>query len=148
MLGAWQVLWDTWPGRLLQPNPATDVDRRELWREWHRHVNMTERELRAFLRDFGDEAGLSRAEARAEGVRSGRDSARALLRMIPKGKSFRAAEEGWSRGDWDWAKRQVAFIKRMRGARGPLTKGGAPTRKDLALRLWGHDSRKPLRKVR
>lgn len=140
--------WGTWPGSLLQWNPATDVDRRALWKEWRRYVNMTERELRAFLRDYGDVAGLSRSEARAEGVRSGRDSARALLRMIPKGKSFSAAEEGWSRNDWDWARRQVAFIKRMRGVSGPLTKGGRPTRKDLALRLWGHNARKSLRSVR
>lgn len=130
----------------LWANPARG-DRRELWREWRTLVNMTERQLRAFLKEYGDKAGLSRAEARGEGVRSGRDSARALLRMIPEGSSYARADEGWSRGDWEWARRQVAFIKRMRGVSGPLTKEGEPTRKLLALKLWGHDPEKPLRRV-
>lgn len=128
-------------------NPAQRPDR-ALWEEWRQLVNMTERELSAFLTEYGDVAGLSRREASAEGVRSGRDSAEALLRMIPTGTSYARAEENWGPAGWDWAKRQVAFIKRMQGVKGPLYDDvGEPTRKLLALKLWGHDPEKPLRKV-
>lgn len=124
-------------------NPAGEPDR-ELWEEWRRLVNMTERQLSAFLDEYGDEAGLSRSEAKAEGVRSGRDSAQALLRMIPTGTSYARAEENWGPAGWKWAKRQVGFIKRMRGVKGPLYEDdGEPTRKLLALKLWGHDPEKP-----
>jgi hypothetical protein len=36
----------------------------------------------------------------------------------------------------------VSFIKRMRGVKGPLYKDGEPTRKLLALLVWGHDPEK------
>lgn len=127
------------------PNPGGD---RELWAEWRKLVNMTERQLQAFLKEYGDVAGLSRGEAKTEGVRSGRDSARALLRMIPKGTSYAQAEANWTATDWKWARRQVGFIKRMRGVSGSLHDAdGEPTRKLLALKLWGHDPEKGLRKV-
>lgn len=104
---------------------------------------MTAGELRDFLERWGDVAGLSRAEASAEGVRSGRDSARAILRMLPKGgRSYAQAERNWTATDWKWARRQVSFIKRMRGVKGPLYKDGEPTRKLLALLVWGHDPEK------
>lgn len=127
-------------GRYL-PNPADK--RRELWSRWRRVVNMTAGELKRFLGRYGKEAGLSRSEAASEGVRSGRDSAAALLRMLPSGgASYAAAEKSWSASDWAWAKRQAAFISRMRGVQGPLYKDGKPTRKLLALKLWGHDPKK------
>jgi hypothetical protein len=117
----------------------------EVWYEWRALVNMTPRELQKFLGEWGDVAGLSRTEAKAEGVRSGRDSARALIRMLPKGgRSVTQAEKNWTKTDWTWARRQVAFITRMRGVKGPLyDKKGEPTRKLLALLLWGHDPEKP-----
>lgn len=115
----------------------------EVYREWKALVNMTKAELSSFLRDYGDVAGLSREEAKAEGVRSGRDSARAILRMKDKPKGE------WTKGDWDWARRQVAFIKRMSGAQGALLEEKAdgtlvPTRRYLSLLVWGHDPLKPL----
>jgi hypothetical protein len=115
----------------------------EVYCEWKRLVNMTTKQLRDFLDGYGDVAGLSREEARAQGVRSGRDSARAILRMKEKPRSE------WTKGDWDWARRQVAFIKRMSGAGGALLEEKAdgslvPTRKYLALLMWGHDPLKPL----
>jgi Protein of unknown function (DUF3140) len=117
----------------------------EVWYEWRSLVNMTPAELRRFLDEWGDVAGLSRSEAKAEGVRSGRDSARAILRMLPKGgRSYPQAERNWTKTDWEWARRQVGFIQRMRGVKGPLyDRKGEPTRKLLALLVWGHDPEKP-----
>lgn len=111
-----------------------NFDEDELYRTWRQLVNMTSKELEEFLEVWGNVAGLSRAEASAQGIRSGRDSARAILRMKDKGRA------AWTAGDWQWAKRQVAFIKRMSGARGPLLNAkGDPTRKYLSLLVWGHD---------
>lgn len=108
-------------------------EQRQLLREWKTLVNMTERQLERFLDSpLGKRAGLSRSEAKSEGVRSGRDSARAIIRM--KGKP----SASWTSSDWAWAKRQVAFIRRMKGNTGPLMKDGKPTRKLGSLLLWGH----------
>jgi len=98
-------------------------------------VNMTPRELQRFLDSpLGKVAGLSAAAARAQGIKSGRESARWILRM----KATPVSQ--WSAVMWQWAKRQVAFIKRMRGMRGPLLDNeGNPTRKLLSLLVWGHD---------
>jgi hypothetical protein len=110
----------------------------EVYEEWKKLVNMTAKELKDFMDEYGDEAGLSRAEASAQGIKSGRDSARAILRMKRKKKSE------WNDNDWNWARRQVNFIKRMSGMRGSLKDSkGEPTRKYLALLVWGHD---PLKK--
>lgn len=110
----------------------------EVYSEWKVLVNMTPREIERFLDDYGDTAGLSRSEASAQGIKSGRDSARAIIRMKRKGKSK------WNANDWKWARRQVGFIKRMSGSKGVLLKEKAdgsfePTRKYLSLLVWGHD---------
>jgi hypothetical protein len=114
-----------------------------VYAEWKVLVNMTAKELQAFLDDYGDVAGLSRQEAAAQGVRSGRDSARAILRMKAKPKAE------WTASDWQWARRQIAFIKRMGGGGSALLQERrdgvlVPTRRYLALLLWGHDPLKPL----
>lgn len=132
---------------------ATERERRELWERWRSLVNMTPSELRRFMdSDDGRAAGLSVDEARDEGVGRGRDSARALLRMIPKGGSFGAAQRNWTKAEWKWSGRQVSFISRMLGNRGPLTDDkGRKTRKLLSLLIWGHDPRKakgrPMKKM-
>lgn len=114
-----------------------------LWGEWDRLVNMTASELRRFKQSAeGRKAGLSKAEATRQGIGRGQESANALLKMIPTGRSLSGAERNWSPEQWDWAKRQVNFIKRMRGVKGPLRKDGKPTRKLLALKIWGHDPEK------
>ena len=121
----------------------------EVWREWRRLVNMNASELQRFLDSpEGKVAGLSRAEAKSKGIRSGRESAGWILKMLPHGKSYASAVRCWTPGMWGWARRQVAFIRRMRGVRGPLfDKEGNATRKHLALLVWGHDPQKPLREV-
>jgi len=122
------------PPTLAVPYTANPSSREQLLHQWRRLVNMSGTEIERFRTSpEGKSAGMSRAEARSAGVGSGQDSARALVRM----KAQRP--EDWSRGDWGWAKRQVAFIQRMRAAPGPLRKEGRPTRKLLALKLWGHD---------
>jgi hypothetical protein len=96
---------------------------------------MSASELRDFLNSsYGRKAGLSKEKAEKLGIRRGQDSARAILRMKAK------APESWTATDWDWARRQVNFIRRMRGVSGPLFDAeGEPTRKLLALLIWGHN---------
>lgn len=95
----------------------------------------------------GKAAGLSRAEAVKKGIRSGRDSALALIRMIPKGRGVVAALENWTPTEWRWAKAQVSFITRMLGMRKRMTgdafyRKGKMTRWLTSLLIWGHDPRK------
>lgn len=98
---------------------------------------MTVSELKEFLdSDEGKIAGLSRKEASENGVRMGRDSARAIIRMKEKNV------EDWNENDWEWCKHQINFILRMRGVKGELYKKEKPTRKLLALKIWGHDPEK------
>lgn len=114
---------------------------RELYRKWKSLINMTDKQLQRFLSsEEGKNAGLSRTEAAEQGIRSGHDSARALLRMIPSGKNMTDAAKRWTKTDWEWAKRQVSFISRMKGNAGPLfDEKGRKTRKHTSLLLWGHD---------
>jgi hypothetical protein len=115
----------------------------DLYKEWQKLVNMSGKEIETFLdSDDGAEAGLSRKEAGKAGagggkISTGRDSARAIIRMLdtPMAK--------WSDNDWKWAGKQVNFINRMKGAKGPLRdENKKPTRKLLALKVWGHNPEK------
>lgn len=120
-----------------------------IWTKWRRLVNMSPAELRRFMGSpDGKVAGLSRAQASAQGIRSGRDSAKALLEMIPTGSTFTKAVKSWSPGQWAWARRQVSFNSRMRAGSGPLYRDGEPTRRLLSLLIWGHDPERPLRPLR
>jgi hypothetical protein len=114
-----------------------------VWEKWRRLVNMNPAELREFLRSpWGKVAGLSRQEAAAQGIKSGRDSASWILRMVEAGGrvSFPAAERSWSPSMWQWARRQNGFISRMRGNTGAFYDAeGEPTRLLLSLLVWGHD---------
>jgi hypothetical protein len=62
----------------------------------------------------GKSAGLSAKEAKAEGIDSGRESARWIMRMkdVPYTQ--------WSDKMWIWAKKQISFISRMSGMKGEL----------------------------
>jgi hypothetical protein len=118
---------------------VSSVSSEELQR-WKQNVNMSSSELKRFMNVYGSTAGLSRTEAAGEGIKSGRDSARAIIRM--KQKPVRE----WNDTDVAWMRRQNRFVARMRGAKGPLyTDKGAPTRKLLALKVWGHDPEKRVR---
>lgn len=121
----------------------TPEEKDALYKEWQKLVNMSGKEIQSFLdSDEGEEAGLSRKEAGKAGssggkITSGRDSARAIIRMLdtPKDK--------WTPNDWKWAGKQVSFISRMKGAKGGLRdEKGRPTRKLLALKVWGYNPEK------
>lgn len=140
--------------QVIEAQEERDGKRMATLQAWRRLLNMNAKELRGFLASHGAEAGLSRSEAAAQGIRSGRDSARAILRMLdkvgarrPRDVSFERAREHWTPRDWDWAERQVRFVRRMQGtARATEARSGsayyrdsgAPTRLLLALNLWGH----------
>lgn len=110
---------------------------REELARWRKNVNMSPSEIEAFMAKYGTTAGLSRAEASQEGIRSGRDSARAIIRMKRK------PVDEWTAADVAWMRRQNSFVARMSGAKGPLYDDkGRPTRKLLALKVWGHDPEK------
>lgn len=122
---------------------------KEVWKKWRRLVNMNRSELERFMQtEAGKQAGLSPKQAKQEGIKSGRISAKWLLRMMPTGRSFTSAKKNWTPEMWRWARRQVSFNARMRKARGPLYKKGKKTRKHTSLLIWGHNPRKPLRNVK
>jgi len=123
----------------------------ETWAKWRTLINMSASEIERFLNSSeGKDAGLSRSEAKKEGgINTGRDSARALLRMIPNGGSWKKALDNWSPLDWYWAGRQNSFNSRMRGMK-PTTrdpyveKDGGLTDWYKSMLIWGHDPKKPL----
>ena len=123
----------------------TQEERQKLWPKWRKLINMSPSEIQDFLdTPEGKAAGLSREEASEEGIARGRDSGRALIRMLPKGgRSYEQAERNWTDNDWKWAARQYSFNSRMRGTKGPLyDEDGNMTRKLTSLLIWGHDPRK------
>lgn len=107
----------------------------ETYNEWKELVNMSYSELKEFYNSpEGKKAGLSRSEAKEQGIDSGRTSARWILRMkqTPMSK--------WTSQMWIWAKKQISFIKRMSGVKGSLYNDkGKKTRKHTALLIWGHN---------
>ena len=122
---------------------SVEDEKEETYKKWNELVNMSPKELSDFIdSEEGEEAGLSRKDARDAGaggrkITSGRDSARAIVRMLKRDK------EEWSDNDWKWANKQINFISRMRGNEGPnRDEKGRPTRKLLALKIWGHDPEK------
>ena len=111
----------------------------EQYKKWKKLINMSPSEIQSFLdSQEGKSAGLSRKEASKEGITSGRDSARAIIRML------KIPYKDWTSNDLKWMKKQISFISRMKGNSGPLKDSdGKPTRKLLALKVWGHN---PLKK--
>ena len=119
---------------------AEDERNRRDYQRWRKLVNMGAKEIQAFLdSQDGKKAGLSRREAATAGagggrITSGRDSARAIIRM--KSKPF----SEWDASDIRWMRKQINFISRMTGNPGKLRdEQGRPTRKLLALKVWGHN---------
>jgi len=128
------------PGQSNVRESAEDERNRRDYKRWRQLVNMGAREIQAFLdSQDGKRAGLSRGEAATAGagggkISSGRDSARAIIRM--KNKPFGE----WDADDFRWMRKQISFISRMRGNPGKLhDEQGRPTRKLLSLKVWGHN---------
>lgn len=116
---------------------------KQIYRKWKKLINMSANEIQKFLdSDNGKKAGLSRKEAKTAGasgnkITSGRDSARAIIRMLKKGF------DNWDSNDFRLANKHISFISRMRAVKGPLYDDkGRKTRKLLSLLVWGHDPRK------
>lgn len=120
----------------------------DIWSKWYSLINMSVSELKKFMdSDEGKEAGLSKSEAKKEGIHSGQQSASWLLKMIPDGNSWESATENWTPEMWYWAGRQNSFNSRMLGNKGPLfDEKGNKTRKHLSLLIWGHNPKKKKRK--
>ena len=107
----------------------------ETYSEWKRLVNMSKTELENFYNsEEGKKAGLTTSQAKEQGIDSGRESARWVMKM----KDIPYKE--WTSDMWRWAKKQINFIKRMSGMRGSLYNDkGEKTRKHTALLIWGHN---------
>jgi len=125
-----KAFYDTPEGRKLD---------KETYAEWKSLVNMSKSEITNFYNSpEGKQAGLSESEANKQGIDSGRESARWLMKM--KDIPYKL----WSSDMWRWAKKQISFIKRMSGMKGELYDDkGRKTRKHTALLIWGH---KPTKK--
>ena len=122
-------------------NPSRSKPTLEQFRKWVELVNMKNKELKAFLdSDWFKESGLTPAQAKAQGIKSGQDSFRAIIRMrnklgltgpkdyIKEGpqitkKYYELALDTWSgpnnrvsalddRTDWGWMMRQIRFNSR------------------------------------
>ena len=128
-------------GSNIQLNPPREKPTLEEFRKWVELVNMKNKELRAFMKsDWFKVSGLTPAQAKAQGIKSGQDSFRAIIRMrkklgltgpkdyIKEGpqitkKYYEMALDKWSgpdnkvsalddRSDWGWMKRQIRFNSR------------------------------------
>lgn len=116
----------------------TDAEKTELYQEWDDLVNMSSSELQNYYdSEEGKSSGLSAFEAKKLSIKSGRESARWIIKM----KQTPVSE--WTSEMWQWAKRQVRFIKRMKGVKGDLYDDkNQKTRKHKALLIWGHNPEK------
>lgn len=117
---------------------GTVAEKNNLYQEWKKLVNMTKKELEDFRKTpEGKKAGLTKTQAKKKGITSGQESAEWILKMKDTHK------EEWTDEMWGWAKKQINFIKRMSGVKGPLyDKKGNKTRKHTALLIWGHNPEK------
>lgn len=108
------------------------------YKKWRSLVNMSYGELKKFYNSKeGKQAGLSSSEASKQGISSGRESARWIMKM----KTTPKAE--WTPAMWKWAKKQISFISRMSGNEGELyDEKGNKTRKHTSLLIWGHNPEK------
>ena len=126
---------------LPKDNPKREKPTLEEFRKWVELVNMKNKELKAFHdSDWFAASGLTPAEAKAQGIKSGQDSFRAIIRMRKKlgltgpkdyikagpqitKKYYEMALEKWTgpdnkvsalddRSDWGWMKRQIRFNSR------------------------------------
>jgi hypothetical protein len=134
-------------------NESESVADEKTWKSWRKLINMSLKELKDFYDSpDGKDAGMKQKDANAAGIDSGRESARWLMKMIPHGDSYKQAEENWTPTMWKWCRKQISFNSRMRGMRkrmvgNPFERDGKMTRWLKSLLIWGHDPRKPLRKV-
>ena len=113
-------------------------DKTEIYEKWKQLVNMSYSELKNFYdSEDGKIAGLTKKEADSQGIHSGRESAKWIMKMK------KTPNSEWTLQMWRWAKRQISFVSRMSGMKGELyDEKGNKTRKHLALLIWGHNPEK------
>jgi hypothetical protein len=118
--------------------------RQELYARWRELVNMSADSLEKWLdkqlelakKDPKKLPGMKQTDASRMGISTGRQSAKWILKMK------RTPVKDWTPEMWRWAGKQVSFISRMKGSSGPLyDENNEPTRKLLALKVWGHNPR-------
>lgn len=121
--------------REIHPNPIKRrVDKSWVRNNWRKLFNLTPSQIQKFLdSDYGRVAGISQKKAQKENLRRGRDSARAIIRMMKKPMSK------WTNADWQWAMAQKRFLQSKKNQGHPLYKNGKPTRHYLELLVWGYD---------
>lgn len=118
--------------------------KKELWEDWKELVNMSVSELENYLNsEDGKTSGMDKKDADKLGINNGRASAKAIIKMKPRGNSFKDAEEKWTSREWEWAKDQVSFIKRMRGMKKRMNppyfyRNDKLTEWVKSLLIWGH----------
>lgn len=119
-------------------NESKDLDNKNTYDKWKKLVNMSKSELEKFYNSKdGKEAGLTPSQAKENGIHSGRESARWIIKMKD------TAMSNWTPTMWEWAKRQNSFISRMSAARGALYDDKKnKTRKHTSLLIWGHNPEK------
>jgi hypothetical protein len=124
--------------KYLDKGGMTDEEKKETYKKWRSLVNMSRTELERFYNsEEGKKAGLSASEAASQGIDSGRESARWIMKMKE------TPVKDWTPAMWRWAKKQISFISRMRGNEGKLyDEKGEKTRKHLSLLIWGHNPKK------
>ena len=116
-------------------------------KRWLELVNMSHTELQRFYdSDLGNKrAGLSRDEAKAEGISSGRDSALAIIKMkqTPVKEWHKTRSKDRARGImldfWQWAQKQINFNTRHRAMKGAYLDDKGVQRQIARLWIWGHD---------
>ena len=117
---------------------SLEPKQKEQYNKWKTLVNMSASELEKFMNsEEGKVAGLSKEEASKQGIKSGRESAKWIIKM----KSTKV--EDWTPEMWSWCNRQISFVSRMKGNKGPLFDDKKrKTRKHLSLLIWGHNPSK------
>lgn len=112
---------------------------------WKQLINMSPSELMNFktaqtkkgVKTASKYPGLKPKEARQQGISSGVQSANWIIKMK------KTPVQQWTPEMWRWCGKQISFVSRMSGSAGPLhDENGEPTRKLLALKIWGHNPSK------
>ena len=129
--------WETIKSNL-KLKEGGEVENKETYDKWKSLVNMSSSELERFYNsEEGKVAGLTSEQAKEQGIDSGRESARWILKM----KDTKVSD--WTPTMWKWANKQISFISRMSGVKGSLYDDkGNKTRKHIALLIWGNNPEK------
>jgi hypothetical protein len=121
---------------------AEQAKRQELYAKWKTLINMSPESIETFKKsqmakgrkDPKHYPGMKPAAAASMGISSGVESAKWIIKMK------QTPNKDWTPEMWRWAGKQVSFVSRMLGNRGPMKdENGNPTRKLLSLKIWGHN---------